>query len=43
MIGHMRSVTRDTKALSLGLPQVEAEIAHWEKTRKKVRSVKATS
>lgn len=40
MIGHMRSVTRDTKAISLGLPRVEAEIAYWEKTRKKVRSVK---
>ena len=40
MIGQMRSVTRDTKAISLGLPRVEAEIAYWEMTRKKVRSVK---
>jgi len=40
MIGQMRSVTRDTKAISLGLTRVEAEIEYWEKTRKKVRSVK---
>ena len=40
MIGQIRSVTRDTKAISLGLSRVEAEITHWEKTRKKVRSVK---
>jgi len=40
MIGQMRSVTRDTKAIALGLPRVEAEIVYWEKIRKKVRSVK---
>lgn len=36
----MRSVTRDAKAISLGLPAVEAEIAFWEGNQKKVKSVK---
>ena len=36
----MRSVTRDTKAISLGLPRIHQEIEFWEKRRKKVRSVK---
>ena len=36
----IRSVTRDAKAISLGLPAVEAEIKFYEGFRKKVRSVK---
>lgn len=36
----IRSVTRDAKAISLGLPSVQAEIIYWEKIRKKTRSVK---
>ena len=36
----MRSVTRDAKAIAMGLSRVNAEIAYWERTRKKVRSVR---
>lgn len=36
----MRSVTRDAKAIAMGLPRVEAEIEFWEATRKKVKSVR---
>ena len=36
----IRSVTRDAKAIGLGLPAVEAEISFWETNKKKVRSVK---
>lgn len=36
----MRSVTRDTKAISLGLPRIQEEISFWENKRKKVRSVR---
>jgi len=36
----MRSVTRDAKAIAMGLSRVDAEIAYWERTRKKVRSVR---
>ena len=36
----MRSVTRDTQAMRLGLPAVEAEIKKLEGQKKKDRSVK---
>ena len=36
----MRSVARDTRAISLGLTRIQEEIAFWENKRKKVRSVK---
>ena len=36
----IRSVTRDAKAIGLGLPAIEAEISFWETNKKKVRSVK---
>lgn len=35
-----RSVTRDAKAISLGLPAVEAEIDFWEGNQRKVKSVR---
>lgn len=37
----MRSVQRDTKAIALGLPRIEAEIKHLEGLKRRtVRSVK---
>lgn len=36
----MRSVTRDVKAMSLGLDVVNQEIKYWEKMRSSDRSVK---
>ena len=36
----MRSVQRDSKAIALGLPRVEAEIKHLEGVKRRVRSVK---
>jgi hypothetical protein len=36
----MRSVTRDAKAIAMGLPRVESEIKFWEATRKKAKSVR---
>jgi hypothetical protein len=36
---HMRSVTRDTRAIGLGLSRVEKEISFWE-SKRKVRAVR---
>ena len=36
----MRSVQRDSKAIALGLPRVEAEIKHLEGVKRRVRSGK---
>lgn len=36
----LRSVVRDSKAIALGLPRVEAEIKHLEGVKRRVRSVK---
>ena len=39
--GVVRSVQRDTKAMALGLPRIEAEIKHLEGLKRRtVRSVK---
>lgn len=35
-----RSVARDAKAIALGLPRVEAEIALWEGNKKKTKSIR---
>ena len=34
-----RSVARDAKAIALGLPRVNAEIAFWESKKKKPKCV----
>lgn len=35
-----RSVARDAKAIALGLPRVNAEIALWEGNHKKTKSIR---
>lgn len=35
-----RSVARDAKAIAMGLPRVNAEIALWEGNQKKTKSIR---
>ena len=39
-MGYERSIMRDTKAISMGLPRVNAEIALWEGNQRKTKSIR---